>query len=420
MRSAFPFLLIVLPSVFPVTLSAAAQTPAPSGPKDSFSVVVPKPTGKNGYEELVLAGDALGRSKAWATYQAAKPDAQSLSAKRRVLIDPQVQKALTLIRQGLGKPVYSPRAEVDFDTALPELAKMRDLSRLLSVVQYVQFSEGRIDDAIVTARTGLRMSQAIQFETLIQHLVGIATASIGIRGLADHLDQLSARQCEAVLQLCMEYVQRPGPLIAALEGERRGVKKSIQKMRQQGTRALLEAAGGADASDPNTPIPPELRAQAEALRAGGAPAVSRLFDQVEERLDRLHQQALERARKPIWQREPLEMPVGDSLPDRLAALLIPAVANLDQAFGREEASIRLLAVHALIRRYRWEYDRLPPSLEPLNLGQLALDPFTGKPLTYEVKGRTYRLYSEGPKATNPDDPRNVNGRLPVSIIPGDF
>jgi hypothetical protein len=57
----------------------------------------------------------------------------------------------------------------------------------------------------------------------------------------------------------------------------------------------------------------------------------------------------------------------------------------------------MLGVHAAIRRYRWEYRRLPDSLEQLKLGAVAIDPFTGKPLAYRrVDDRSYTLSSIGP------------------------
>ena len=56
-------------------------------------------------------------------------------------------------------------------------------------------------------------------------------------------------------------------------------------------------------------------------------------------------------------------------------------------------------------------------LTGLDLGDLAVDPFTGQPLKYEVLGATrYRLSSAGPKALA-DDPQAVDGRRPVSVGP---
>jgi hypothetical protein len=44
---------------------------------------------------------------------------------------------------------------------------------------------------------------------------------------------------------------------------------------------------------------------------------------------------------------------------------------------------------------------VPASLAALNLGDLALDPFTGQPLKYEPVGRKYRLASAGDAGGSP-------------------
>ncbi|MBC7806679.1 MAG: hypothetical protein H7145_11060, partial [Akkermansiaceae bacterium] len=61
-------------------------------------------------------------------------------------------------------------------------------------------------------------------------------------------------------------------------------------------------------------------------------------------------------------------------------------------------SLQLLAVHAGIRAFRWENDRLPKSLDDLPLAaDLLTDPFTRKPLLYESEstGTGYDLASAG-------------------------
>ena len=72
-------------------------------------------------------------------------------------------------------------------------------------------------------------------------------------------------------------------------------------------------------------------------------------------------------------------------------------------------------VHAAVRSYRWEYGRLPPDLNAVNVGELARDLFTGELLQYEVSGSRYRLASAGPEITG-DDPR-AGERRPVTLVP---
>jgi hypothetical protein len=97
---------------------------------------------------------------------------------------------------------------------------------------------------------------------------------------------------------------------------------------------------------------------------------------------------------------------------------VAPLTQVSQGYTREQAQVRLLACHAAVRRYRWEHDRLPSSLTDLTLGDLAIDPFTGQPLKYMVRGKRYELTSAGPPA-DADDRQAVDGRKPVSVVPAE-
>ncbi len=130
-------------------------------------------------------------------------------------------------------------------------------------------------------------------------------------------------------------------------------------------------------------------------------------------LDGFFNRLIAEMKRPAWEREPVELH-EHSLAARYAASVVAIMQSVSDLYPREEARVRLLACHAALRRYRWEYEKLPPSLEVLNLGDLTTDPFTGQPLRYEVSGKTYQLTSAGPTAT--ENSKAVNGRLPISIV----
>jgi hypothetical protein len=82
-----------------------------------------------------------------------------------------------------------------------------------------------------------------------------------------------------------------------------------------------------------------------------------------------------------------------------------------------DARLRLLAVHALIRRYRWEYNKLPNTLADLRADDLVIDPFTNSPLTYQRDGDRYTLYSQGPPKRDDNGQTVSNEHVPVKLIP---
>ena len=64
--------------------------------------------------------------------------------------------------------------------------------------------------------------------------------------------------------------------------------------------------------------------------------------------------------------------------------------------AREIAYARLLGCVAAIRLHKQRTGRYPDSLETLQLGELAIDPFTGAPFVYRVDPqRGFLLYSKG-------------------------
>jgi hypothetical protein len=347
-----------------------------------FKDVIKQPTGKNGYEELIAATEVLKSSKLWS--KAEQPDAL-LSDKRLALGDRAGVRALALMRQGLAKPVFSPRDGLAPGTLPPELNGLRSLGRLAAVHQYVSLADGRIADALADARLGMRLGQVIQQDSLLGGLVGLAVGATCIRPLATHLDQLSTRDCDLLKSICEEWLATPSPLPRVVAAERKVVLTNLADLKQK--TVVDPAVGGEDPFG-------------ETARYAN---------------DYFERQLLE-LNKPTWQRGVLAV---DDAPEFGRALLSPIAQVLDRSlssYTREEANIRMLAVHAMILRSRWETSRLPGNLAELNPGELAVDPFTGKQLQYEVQGRTYRLFSAGPLAAA-TDPQAVNGRKPVAVVP---
>jgi hypothetical protein len=182
--------------------------------------------------------------------------------------------------------------------------------------------------------------------------------------------------------VCLEWLAYPDPLPRVLEAERKVVLSAIEELKKSNPE---DATNGLFAETPKV--------------------ANQFFDRL-----------IAETRKQPWERGGVNV---ENAPDFARALLSPLAAALEHSlnsYNREEANIRQLAVHALILRHRWNTDKLPAELSELNPGDLALDPYTGKPLIYEPLGRAYRLYSAGPLAAA-TDPQAVNGRKPVSVVP---
>jgi hypothetical protein len=397
----------------------AVQESPPGQEASLLNQLVPNPTGQNGYEELLAAAGAIRSSKLFRRLQ--NETDVSLAWKRQLLMDPPVVRSLTLLQRGLAKPVRSPRQEEGWFTDYPEFPPFRSIAWLLLWQEYVYLADGRVPDALASLRLCLRFARAVQEEGSMGSYAGVAIAGVGVSGIAGHLEQLGARDCETLFRLAADELKQPDPLAHALGAERRSARTTLTRARA-GDRPTLEHLGRELSYQADFTDDTQKRQEFEEMRAlVDSPArLSEVLGQAERRLDAFYDHAQGELKKPAWERT-WDVPKPDgSLAARFEQLFSPAGRNATQPFIRRILQLQLLAVHATVLRYRWEHEQVPASLAALELGDLVIDPFTGAPLKYEPQGRRrYRLTSAGWPAGG-DDPRAVNGRLPYSIIPGDL
>src|SRR2546423_15461918 len=96
--------VLILANVL-ICSSLSAQTSDANAPVNNFAKLFPNPTGQNGYEELVRAGDILANSQAWQDFEQAQTADQipTLAMKRRLVADTQIRLAVETLRAGLKK-----------------------------------------------------------------------------------------------------------------------------------------------------------------------------------------------------------------------------------------------------------------------------------------------------------------------------
>lgn len=407
----------------PAGALAAQQPPSGPGteppPPSAFDQVIGRPTGTNGYEEIVAAADMIRRSALWGKVegQIGSPAGCPLAAKRAVFHDPPVVQALALLQRGLGKPVRSPRdpAKLSAATPFPELGGMRSVARLLALRQYVQLADGQVTEALGTAEQTVILGRAVQVDVLISCLVGMAISAIGIRSLGGSLEQLSLPHCERLFRFCVDELKHGDSLATALQWEQHFAYSALQKLQGADLKGFFELTTAGDGDEPDEDGR-RLREEYRRLRAtpGG---LERLLERARRQVDDTFAEAQRQARRPPWERQLPAGPADDgSLLAMLTNVLLPGLDPLNTIYARERAYLQLLACHAAILATRWETEQLPESLGTLGLGDLAVDPFTGQPLLYERLREGYRLISVGAPA-DADDPKAVDGRRPVTVTP---
>jgi len=371
----------------------AVQKPAPKPP--SYPQLFPTSTNNNGYEEWVRAADLIQNNAK--VQELLDQPAPTLAMKRRIMDDPEVAQALQLVRAGVNKPVFSPRTSLDENTPLPELAHFRQLARLLAMEQYVAFADGRVDAAINDLRVGLAFGYRIQTDTLISGLVGVAVHNIVLKEFSQHLDQLSVYHCNEVRRIVEDFLDAENPAVHLLALEKGYALKVLDARRSdpEGLIALMKTIGGVSA--------PQEDANAAAVHAyvanhpGEANAI---LDDASSRVSALYDLALLNLRLPPAQRKPLVIDQAASPGAALfRAITIDPQQILDK-YTRDQTQLRLLGVHVLIHRYRWDHNTLPDSLSEMRAPNLVQDTSSGAEIVYQREGDRYLLTSQTPTKRN--------------------
>lgn len=390
---AAALLLLLLLAGAPITW-AQGDTGAPPDPP-IFPILFPQPTSDNGHEEFARAFDLAHGS---ALLHVAKRKSATLSDKRRALADPDCVRALALLRLGLSKPTRAAGRGGSTAGIAEAIGPYVAFEALLRLEQNVLFADGKTGLAIDALRDGLRLGNVFKRDGLLGfgllNTFGTELDRMVFHEFQLHLDQLSARDCDRLLGVVRVHLAAPDPAVALLETERAAQRETVEDLRQNG--GLLASRLRKARESPETAFVRTALASGQDLGERGA-----LADELTRRIDAFFDAQIARARAPSRPTAPL--PDSSSVTGRLAAFLLQDQGKFHDTFAVHRAAVQLLGVHAALRRFRWEHNRLPPTLAEMELGTLALDPFTGGPLGYKITSpMTYELTNAGPLQINKD------------------
>lgn len=370
-----------------------------------FERVVPKATGNNGYEEYVRAADAVSSAsgRAFATYegpsaapQGAAPETAELYRRLAGMAPLDVAReaaqrygtALALVERGNRKPVFHPLGTILPDTAIPEFSSFRTVGRLHALVARAQAADGRTDAAVGTLLEGLTFADNVGRFLLIGGLVGASTSGAIYRSFADLLPRLSRRDAASIQRGVSELLARPPALLAAVRGEAASSGAGLAKyLRGQPKVAEVQ---------PNYPKDGELRRIESMGREEREGLLRRALTDLAER-----EATMERVLKGPeagWIKgfEGIDAETdarAAGLAEELVRLTAPQFGMAAASILRSRTQMRLLALHARLIEYRWDYGRWPATVD-------VADPLGGGKYVYEpMPDGTIRLASRGTPET---------------------
>ncbi len=322
---------------------------------------------------------------------------------------------------------------------LPEVQQMRRVAAALKVRFRAEVADGRLDDALVTAKTMFGMARHLgDHPTLIGDLVGVAVASLAVGPLDEMLGQPGCPN------LYWALTDLPSPFL------------DLRKGRQDGRVMALSLFAHLDETSPMTPAQlakvvavfqkalqyddpakavrtwAEARAKDEAhvaaartrlLDYGSAEARVKEFSPLqvvlldEKRAFEVRRDELVKTvALPFWQAEKL-LPAppkgkGESL---LGELVSEGVHNVHRAQARLDQRLAMLRLVEAVRMYVATHDgKLPTALSDVTV-PLPDDPVTGKPFVVTFDGQTSRVVIKGSPPRGQEKVASFNVRYEVTF-----
>jgi len=314
----------------------------------------------------------------------------TLGDKRRALSAPEIRRAIELVRIGMGKNIEPPQRILDETTLFPEFPVFRALGQLLSVHIYVSLAEGQITPAIDDLNAILRLGYHVQSDAFISGEIGSGIAAMGMNSLAKHMPQFAVRDCDRLIFVLREWLKFPPPEIKIIVSERDSAVNILRKNKDN--ENFNELFGIINSENKGVILPSKLQT---ALKNSDTHthiivegAVAKMFKHSND--------VIENLKLPFWKRTQPRLVDDGTLAYQVADAM--SSSGISHIYTQLLAQMQLLAVHAAIRKFRWENDRLPKALEEFRRERedgLLTDPFTGELLMYKLDGERYELYSTG-------------------------
>ncbi len=374
----------------------------------TFQRIIGRPTGQNGYEEFVRAGDLstseelqkINIFQLWlATDRKTPPpvlvpglnaDSSMLDVKRAKL--KAAMEIRMLVGQGCQKLVNRP-GEIKIDSLFPEFAQFKAVAKLLIDCADAEVANGRPDEAAKILRDTYHMGVLISDGILISALVGTAIRSIALLGVQRNSWQFSESGWKELERFGGQHLSAPPPEFLAYTKEQAYMLSAAKDLLYR-NKAFDIKELGTQMDWPNT------------IRTLPTQKKEQMLQRAEGILASMYKPYLDRGRRPEaeWllpfeEAREVELPANASPEQQFFGFLQSAAGfgGVLEIAARSRTQLRLLVLTARVNRFRFHYDRLPNGLKEA-VGDSAIDPLTNQPFIFEKHtAQTFRIASKGSK-----------------------
>jgi len=316
------------------------------------------------------------------------------------------QGAFNTLLKAKNKPYRWPFEVVSYDFLFDDLAKLRNLARLVNARIRWAIATQDSTDAVHDWRIGFQMARDMQGDAMIPYLVGVAVERTIHAPIIREMDFFSARECREIARTLIESERVPDRFPSVIEGEigmnLRFLDQLLPEQPSIASSSQMLDLLSAFAPDDDEKQKEQLRQEKERLMRQlmdllkHPGAYQRLRADIRREIVQAWQALADAAALPGGRYREVELKEYDTntLFGFVVDLLRP-LPTVVQQYWENRRRRRLMAAHLLLREYYLREGRYPDSLEPLNLQELGIDPFSGRPFIYRLSGERYLLYSVG-------------------------
>jgi hypothetical protein len=338
-----------------------------------FPRLFPAPTGQNALEYYVRASDLADQ------FGQRMVDALDLQQSNKSMLQWEEQlsskgpEIVVLVKRGNQLPFTYPDSEL----AVKAMAGIKNLAKVLFGYARVQFAHGQPNQAVDALLTAMEMADVLDDDgPAISLMVGNVVDSIALAAFHDNYTQTPLRAAEDILQRIR--LRSPEAFVARWREEVVAIDKDLRDP----THAWASSAGIREGmANLGSERMSTIQSRWSAAVGGATAGLEEVFAMPESR----------------WILEKNRLDPTKLAPDETVAGFFSSIGpeRMIEVAVLNRTRRRLLRLHALIAKKRWETGRLPESLEALPTDAI-FDPAAGVGFVYKrFNTATYDLYSPG-------------------------
>jgi len=331
-----------------------------------------------------------------------------------------------------------------FSTPVPDVQIMRQFAFFLGYRARLELSKGEFDKAAYTVQTILALSRHLaEAPVLINELVGMALASIGLDQVEDFIQQPDAPN------LYWALTGLPRPFIdirKGLEGEKMMLEaefpelikldrqplsaEQFKRLANIGSNPNLMFKGTRDATFPEKldlvgrvvqQYPAARKALIdqgrEAEEVDALPMLQVVLSHNYQQFRRMQDDMEKWIFVPFWEahkgRQQIDADHGNMVSAFPFAHVLPAVWRVYEASVRLDRRIAALRCIEALRLHLAETGKLPGSLDDITQVPIPIDPFTGKQFQYTARGDEVTLFGPPPPGVAAHENNVINYRITI-------